>query len=160
VRRTFEGFRANPNFGGYNVVQLFDSNAYEIDGLIDFWRNKRKKAFYTMQEINRPLLLVIQCTPFLNPRVGRDVEVAVSLVNEGQISGQKTLRIQVLGPKGAELFSREEPIEARPWASRLFTQKVSVGRESGRVTVKAELRDASKVLLSKSEDLTVYTEQE
>jgi hypothetical protein len=156
VRRTFEGFRANPNFAGYNVVQLFDSNAYEIDGLIDFWRSKRKKAFYTMQEINRPLLLVVQCTPFLNPKVGREVEVAVTLVNEEQIAGPKTMRVQVLGPSGAELLSREESVEARPWVNRLFTQKVNVGQESGRVTVKAELREGSKVLLSKDEYLAVY----
>jgi len=156
VRRTFEGFRANPNFSGYNVVQLFDSNANEVDGLIDFWINKRKKAFYAMQEINRPLLLVVQCTPFLNPKVGREVEVAVTLVNDEQIAGRKTLRVRVLGPTGAELFSREESVEARPWANRLFTQKVDVGQQSGQVTVKAELLDGSQVLLTKEEYLTVY----
>ena len=32
---TIESFRSNPRIGGFNVVQLFDSNANEVDGLVD-----------------------------------------------------------------------------------------------------------------------------
>jgi hypothetical protein len=28
------------------VVHLFDSDANEVDGLVDFWPNKRKKSFH------------------------------------------------------------------------------------------------------------------
>ena len=41
---TVESFRSNPRVGGFNVVKLFDSNSNEIDGLVDFWRNKRKSC--------------------------------------------------------------------------------------------------------------------
>jgi beta-glucuronidase len=155
VRLTFEAFRANPSCGGYNMVQLFDSNAHEVDGLVDFWRNRKKKAFFTMQEVNRPLLLVVQCLPF-NPKAGQKVEVSVTLVNEEQMTGSKVLRMRAVGPSGEELFAREEPVDARAGVNRLFTGNIGVGQGEGRVSVEAELRSGDHVSLKKTEYVTVY----
>ena len=88
VRLHTEAMRANPVCGGYNYVQVFDSNAIEIDGLVDFWREKKKKAFYAMQGANQPLLLVIRMKP-MNGWVGEEVRVRVTLVNEGRMRGRK-----------------------------------------------------------------------
>jgi len=154
-RLTVESFRSNPRVSGFNVVQLFDSNANEVDGLVDFWRNKRKKSFHMFQELNRPLQLIIQFSP-LNAKVGHEVQVDVSLVNEDQIAGNKTLALRVTGPSGTELLSRTQTVEAQPWSARLFSSLVPVGEEPGRVTVQAELLDGSRVLLKKSEQFTVY----
>jgi hypothetical protein len=154
-RLTVESFRSNPRVGGFNVVQLFDSNSNEVDGLVDFWRNKRKKSFYLFQQLNRPLQLIVQFSPF-NAKAGREVQLEVSLVNEDQIAGSKTLAIRATGPSGAELFSQTQTVEARPWSTRLFSGKVPVGPEPGRVTLEAELREGPRVLLNKSEQLTVY----
>jgi hypothetical protein len=156
IRLTFEGFRANPSFSGYNQVQLFDSNACEIDGLIDFWRNRRKKAFEVMKEINQPLLLVVQCTPFLNPKVGRDVQVAVTLVNEEKIAGEKKVSVQVTGPSGKKLFAREDSVVVQPWLTRLLTENVNIGQEPGQVVVDVALKDGTRTLLRKTERLAVY----
>jgi beta-galactosidase len=152
---TIESFRSNPRIGGFNVVQLFDSNANEVDGLVDFWRNKRKKSFYMFQQLNQPLQLIVQFSPF-NPKAGRDIQVDVTLVNEDRISGAKTLVVRAVGWSGAELFSRTETAEAQPWSSRIFSGKVPVGEEPGKMTLEAELRDGSRVILKKSEQLTVY----
>ena len=150
-----ESFRSNPRVGGFNVVQLFDSNSNEVDGLVDFWRNKRKKSFYTFQQMNQPLQLIVQFSPF-NPKAGRDVQVNVTLVNEDRISGKKTLSLRATGPTGAELFSRTDAVDAQPWVTRLFSGKIPVGQQPGKILIEAELREGSRQLLKKSEQLTVY----
>jgi len=152
---TVESFRSNPRMGGFNVVQLFDSNANEVDGLVDFWRNKRKKSFHMFQQLNQPLQLIVQFSPF-NPKAGREIQVDVTLVNEDRISGARTLVLRAVGPSGNELFSRTESIEALPWVTRLFSGKIPAGRESGKITLEAELREGSQAVLKKSEQLTVY----
>ena len=152
---TVESFRSNPRMGGFNVVQLFDSNSNEVDGLVDFWRNKRKKSFYTFQQVNQPLQLIVQFSPF-NPKAGSDVQVDVTLVNEDRISGAKTFSLRATGPSGSELFSRSESVDAQPWVTRLFSGKIRAGDEAGKITLQAELRDGTQVLLKKSEQLTVY----
>lgn len=152
---TVESFRSNPLVAGFNVVQLFDSNSNEVDGLVDFWRNKRKKSFYMFQQLNRPLQLIVQFSP-LNAKADREVQVDVSLVNEDQIAGSRTLALRALGPSGAELFSKSATVEAQPWSTRLFSGPVRVGGEPGKVTLEVELRDGSRVLVKKTEQLTVY----
>jgi len=152
---TVESFRSNPRLGGFNVVQLFDSNSNECDGLVDFWRNKRKKSFATFQQLNRPLQLIVQFSP-LNAKAGSKMQVDVTLVNEDKISGSKTLALRVIGPTGAELFSKTDTLQAQPWATRVFSGLVPVGSEPGKVALEAELRDGTRVVLRKSEQLTVY----
>jgi beta-galactosidase len=152
---TVESFRSNPRLGGCNVVQLFDSNANEVDGLVDFWRNKRKKSFYVFQELNQPRQLIVQFSP-LNAKAGAKVQLDVTLVNEDGMAGSKTLTLRVAGPRGNELFSNTANVEAQPWSVRLFSGQVPVGEESGKVTLEAELREGSRVLLKKSEQLSVY----
>ena len=152
---TVESFRSNPRLAGFNVVQLFDSNSNEVDGLVDFWRNKRKKSFYAFQQLNRPLQLILQFSP-LNAKAGRQVQVDVSLVNEDRIAGSKQFTLRAVGPSGVELFSKQETVDAQPWSTRLFSGPVPVGEEPGRVMLEAELRDGSQTLLKKSEPLTVY----
>jgi len=154
-----ESFRSNPRVGGFNVVQLFDSNSNEVDGLVDFWRNKRKKSFYEFQKMNQPLQLIVQFSPF-NPKAGSEVQIDVTLVNEDRISGAKTLSLRVTGPDGAELFSRTDKVEAQPWVTRLFSGKIPAGRQPGKMMIEAELREDSKGLLKKSEQLTVYHPRE
>lgn len=152
---TVESFRSNPRVAGFNVVQLFDSNSNEVDGLVDFWRNRRKKSFYMFQQLNRPLQLIVQFSP-LNAKADREVQVDVSLINEDQIAGSKTFALRAVGPSGAELFSKSGTAEAQPWSTRLFSGLVPVGGEPGKVILEAELRDGSRVLVKKTEQLTVY----
>ncbi len=153
---TVESFRSNPRMGGFNVVQLFDSNSNEVDGLVDFWRNRRKKSFYMFQQhLNQPLQLIVQFSPF-NAKADGEVQVDVSLVNEDQITGSKTLHVRATGPSGAELFSREDTVEAQPWSTRLFSGPIRSGGEPGKVTLEAELRDGTRVLVKKTEQFTVY----
>lgn len=152
---TVEAFRSNPRMGGFNVVQLFDSNSNEVDGLVDFWRNKRKKSFYMYQELNKPLQLIVQFSP-LNARTDGQVQVNVTLINEDQISGNKTLALRAIGPSGTELFSRDDTVEAQPWSTRLFSGLVPAGEQPGKLTLQAELRDGSNVVVKKTEQLTVY----
>ena len=152
---TVESFRSNPRLAGFNVVQLFDSNSNEVDGLVDFWRNKRKKSFYMFQQLNQPLQLIVQFSP-LNAKTGGEVRVDVSLVNEDQIAGSKTFTLRAVGPSGTELFSKNETVEVQPWSTRVFSGQVPVGEEPGRMTLEAELRDGARVLVKKSEQLTVY----
>jgi hypothetical protein len=157
VRLHSEAMRSNPVCGGYNYVQVFDSNAIEIDGLVDFWRNKRKKAFYAMQEVNRPLLLVIRCTP-MNGRAGGEVEVRVSLVNEEQVSGEKRLTVQMKTPAGEDVFSKELMVEAKPWVSAVFQEKIKVSGETGRYPVDAVLWEGQRALLRKRDFCTMFAE--
>jgi hypothetical protein len=152
---TVESFRSNPRIGGFNVVQLFDSNANEVDGLVDFWRDKRKKSFYTFQQLNQPLQLIVQFSPF-NPKAGSEIQVDITLVNEDRIAGARTLVLRAVGPSGTELFSRTESLNAQPWVTSLFSGKIPAGQEPGKITLEAELREGTQVVLKKSEQLTVY----
>jgi Glycosyl hydrolases family 2, sugar binding domain/Glycosyl hydrolases family 2, TIM barrel domain/Glycosyl hydrolases family 2 len=154
-----ESFRSNARVGGFNVVQLFDSNSNEVDGLVDFWRNKRKKSFYMFQQMNQPVQLILQFSP-LNPKAGTDVQVDVTLVNEDRISGAKTLVLRATGPDGAELFSRSTAVDAQTWVTRLFSGKIPAGQQPGKIVLEAELREGPRGLLKKSEQLTVYHPRE
>jgi hypothetical protein len=150
-----EAMRSNPACGGYNYVQVFDSNAFEIDGLVDFWRNKRKKAFYAMQEVNKPVLLTIRCSP-MNVRSGGEVEVRISLVNEGAVSGQKALTVEMKSPSGERVFRAERPIEARPWVTVLFQERVKAAGPTGRYLVEAILWEGATPLVRKVDHCLVY----
>lgn len=150
-----ESLRSNPRVGGFNVVQLFDSNSNEVDGLVDFWRNKRKKSFAQFQELNRPLQLIVQFSP-LNGKTNQEIEVNVALVNEEQISGAKTLTFRAVGPSDTELFSQTQSVAVPAWCGPLLSIKIPAGKEPGRVTLNAELREGSQLLVAKREEVAIY----
>lgn len=155
IRFHTEAMRSNPDLAGYNLVQVFDSNAFEVDGIVDFWRNNRKKAFLTMQELNRPLLLVVHCFP-RNIRSGEYVHIQVSLVNEAKIQGRKRLVVAVMSPSGSEIFRKELATDVQPWVSALFEERLKIPGESGRYTVEAELRDGPFLLDRNHAHYTVF----
>ena len=155
VRLHTEAMRANPVCGGYNYVQVFDSNAIELDGLVDFWRDKRKKAFYAMQQVNRPLLLVI-CTRPMNCRLGEEVRLRITLVNEEQIAGPARLRVRISSPEGKEVYVKQAEVEVQPWVSTIFEERVRVPGESGRYVVEAVLAQGEKEVVRKEDWFTVF----
>ncbi len=155
VRFHTEALRANPAVGGYAFCQLFDSNALEIDGVVDFWRNKRKKAFDVMQELNKPLVLILRCSP-MNARSGQDVDVKVTLVNEEQLDGQKKLTMRMKSPSGREVFSKEVTVEVRPWVSVVFQEKVRLSGPSGRYSVEATLWSGNRRLIQREDYFTMF----
>jgi hypothetical protein len=155
LRQHVTAMRSNPHLAGFNIVQLFDSNANETDGIVDFFKNVRKKGFAVLQELNRPLVLGVHAFPF-NPRAGREAEIYVSLVNEMQISGTKTLRVCLLSPSGRELFRQEKQVDAQPWVTRLLERKVTVGDEPGEVSVVATLLEGGRTLVEGRSRVTVF----
>jgi hypothetical protein len=159
VRLQTEAMRCNPGLGGYNYVQMFDSNAIEIDGLVDFWRNKRKKAFYAMQDANKPLMLVIRCSR-MNVRSNDEFELRVTLINEMQISGAKKLKIRIHSPAAAEVFSKEITVEAKPWVSIVLREPVKLVGESGRYLIEAALSDVSGTVVHKTESCMVFAAED
>ena len=159
VGQLTEAMRANPAVGGYNYCQVFDSNAIELDGLVDFWRNKRKKAFYVMQELNKPLLLIVRSSP-MNARSGGRVELKVTLVNEDKIEGRKRLTVRVKSPSGREVFSREALVDAKPWVSIVFEEKVQLQGKSGRYPIEAALWDGSTLVVEKKDYCTLFHEDD
>lgn len=159
VRLQAEAMRCNPALGGYNYVQVFDSNAIEIDGLVDFWRDKRKKAFYAMQEANKPLLLVVRCSP-MNVRAGEDFELTLTLINEYQVSGSKRLAIEIKSPSGAPVFTKHVTVDAQPWVSTLFRGTVNLNGESGRYLIEATLSDGAAVLTKKEDFCSMFASRD
>jgi hypothetical protein len=154
VRLHVEAMRCNPRLRGYNIVQLFDSNSNEVDGLVDFWRNRRKKAFAAIQELNQPLGLIVQASPF-NVEAGQDVDVTVTLVNEYRVSGSHRVRVSARDQAGRVLYSRENSFEARPVASVAFQGKIPAGARQGRLTIEAEIAGGS-FALKRSATVDVY----
>src|SRR5579884_3198477 len=159
VRLHSEAMRSNPAMGGYNYVQVFDSNAIEIDGLVDFWRDRRKKSFYAMQEANKPLLLLVRCSP-MNGRSGEEVQVRVTLVNEEKIKGLKKLTVSIKSPSGKEVFRKEGMVEAKPWVSVVFEEGVRMGAEGGRYVVEASLSEGTTPLVKKEDYCTIYSDED
>jgi hypothetical protein len=155
VRLHSEAMRSNPGCGGYDYTQMFDATAIEIDGLADFWREKRKKAFSAMQEVNKRLLLVVRMKP-MNGRIGEEVRVKVTLVNEEQIVGRKRLRVRITTPAGREVYASEREVEAQPWVSVIFEEGVQVKGETGRYGVEATLWEAGNELVRKEEYFTLF----
>lgn len=158
VRLHTDAMRANPAMDGYNIVQVFDSNALEVDGVVDFWRNKRKTAFAALQEINRPLLLIVHSTP-MNARPGEEVRIKVTLANEEQVSGRKRLSLKVISPSGREVHARSLDVEAKPWISVLAEERVRITGEPGRYRIEVALQDGAKQL-TKREDFFTLIESE
>jgi hypothetical protein len=72
------------------------------------------------------------------------------------IRGARPSHYVYLGPSGAELFSKRFNVETQSWSTRLFSGPITVGELPGKVTLEASLRDGLRVLLKKSERLTVY----
>ncbi len=136
LRQHTEAMRANPNIAGYNLVQLSDSNAMEIDGLHDFWRRKRKKSAFAMQEVNQPAVLIVHGSP-MNVRAGEEIRLRVTLANEEKLSGRNTLRLRVLSPSGDPVFTREVQADAAPWVTPLFDQRVRLDGPPGRYRLQA-----------------------
>ena len=155
VRLHVEAMRANSKLRGYNIVQLFDSNSNEVDGLVDFWRNKRKPAFSEMQTLNQPLGLIVQCSPF-NVTSGEETDIAVTLFNEGKISGSKNIRLRVVDSSGTVIASADGTFEAKPVVSTALRKRLALKGAAGRVTVEAEVLDGTNVLVKKSAKVDVY----
>lgn len=149
------GMRANPRLGGYNIVQLADSNGNELSGLVDFWRSEKKEAFHAIAALNQPLNLLVHCLPF-NPRSGDDVRVAVTLVNEGRIAGPHRLEIRAVTSDGASTVVHEAEIQAEPWVTRLFDAAVPITGPSGPLTVEAALIDGASVAVRGVGRATLY----
>ena len=154
VRLLVGAMRANPRLGGYNIVQLADSNANELSGLVDFWRDHKKRAFTAIQELNRPLQLLVHSVPF-NPIRGGTLRVAVTLVNEHVIQGQLRLAVRVVGPSGV-WFESDHVVDAAPWVTRLLDTAVPVGSGSGAVETTAELWDGERLVVRGASVSTAY----
>ena len=101
---TVESFRSNPRVAGCNVVQLFDSNANEVDGLVDFWRNKRKKSFYVFQELNKPPA-VDRAIQSVQRKGGSQGAIGRDPGQRGWNHREQDTRLAYVGPGGTELFS-------------------------------------------------------
>ncbi len=155
VRLHVEAMRVNPKLRGYNIVQLFDSNSNEVDGLVDFWRNKRKLSFAVMQELNQPLALIVQCAPF-NVTSGDEAEIAVTLINEERITGSRRIRLRVTDSAGAMIASTEQSFEPGPAVSIALRKRFALRGAPGRVAVRAEVLDGTTVIAKKTRNLDLY----
>jgi hypothetical protein len=155
VRLHVEAMRSNPKLRGYNIVQLFDSNSNEVDGLVDFWRNKRKPAFAAIQELNRPLALIVQCGPF-NITPGDETEVTVAFINEEHPAGTKTVRLRGVDSTGNVVFKTENTFEGRPVVSVALRKRFALKAAPGRVRIEAEVLDGTSVLTKKTAAVDVY----
>src|SRR5581483_6822526 len=138
VRQHVEAMRSNPRLRGYNIVQLFDSNSNEVDGLVDFWRNKRKKAFATMQELNRPVGLVVHNSPF-NVIRGEECEITATLFHEEPIVGRLKARMRAVDSAARTVFTEENTFVAGSMVSTAFRRRIVLNAAPGRVTVEAEV---------------------
>jgi hypothetical protein len=159
VQSLAEALRANPVVGGYNYCQMFDSNAFEPDGLVDFWRDKRKKAFAAFRTANQPLLLVVHATP-MNVRSGAETSVRVTLVNEEQLEGRLPLTVRVLSPTGGPLVVSEGDVAAKPWVSVLYDDRLRLDGPSGPYVVEAVLGDPSRPIISKTAVCNLFAQED
>ncbi len=155
VRLHVEAMRSNPRIRGYNIVQLFDSNSNEVDGLVDFWRANRKKAFAAIQELNRPAGLILHCAPF-NLTTGGETEVTANFFHEGQISGTKKVRLRAADSSGRKILSVEESFQADARVSAAFRGRIAMAGAPGRVSLQAEVLDGSTVLATRTAAVDVY----
>lgn len=154
IRLHTEALRANPACGGLNLVQLIDSNAYELDGIVDFVRQERKAAFAEMQRLNGPLALIVHCAP-RNLRSSEGVRVMVTLVNEDHLQGRAELAVQVRAPMGTTVVARKAVVEVQSWVLVIFDELVPVPGPSGRYTIEAVLRQEGRVRAEGSRACTV-----
>src|SRR5262249_47101999 len=112
-------------------------------------------AFYVMQELNKPLLLIVRCSP-LNVRSGRQAELKVTLVNEDQLQGRMRLTLRMTSPSGREVFAKDRMVEVQPWVSVIFQQSVTLEGESGRYPMEAILWDGSRPVVKKQDYCTMF----
>ena len=159
LRAHVEAMRANPAICGFNLVQVFDSNALELDGLVDFWRNNWKKSAHTLQELNRPVVLIVRTTP-MNVRAAEEAALEITLANEQKLSGRKKLTLRVKSPSGREVLSKEMMVETDPWVSVVFNQKIRPNGESGRYAVEATLWDGDSPAARREDFFTVFRADE
>lgn len=154
VQSLMEAMRSNPAVGGYAITCFHDSNAFEVDGVVDFWRKDRKKAYYAMKAINQPLNLVVHCTPH-NLRSGEQVKIKVTLVNEHILTGTQELRMEVLSPSEKTVFQEKRTFKSRPWVTLLLQRNVKISGLSGCYRIRAEVGDVGASSVHKENCINV-----
>lgn len=132
------GLRANPRLGGYNIVQLADSNGNELSGLVDFWRSEPKLAFERIKQLNQPVNLLVHLLPF-NPRTGDPVRIAVTLVDERGGRGPGRLSVDVTTADGKSTQVVDERVTPERWVTRLSDKAITIDGPSGPMVTRATL---------------------
>ena len=132
------GLRANPRLGGYNIVQLADSNANELGGLVDFWRQEPKLAYHRIKQLNAPLNLLVHVLPF-DPRSGDPVRVAVTLIDERGELGPGRLTLSVTTADGRTTTLVDQEVTPVRWVTRLIDRDFVIDGPTGPVEVRATI---------------------
>ncbi len=159
IRLRLDALRSNPSVAGYNYCCLFESNAIELDGLVNFTRNGVKKAYGVLKEINDPLLLVVHCDP-MNICSGQETRLKVTLVNEERIKGRRRLVVEILSQDGKSIYEEARMIEAKPWVSVIFDKKMKVEGGTGKYKVRASLLHGERILTQREDQLMIIHDRD
>ncbi len=159
IRLQLDALRSNPSVAGYNYVCLWETNALELDGVVNFTRNGVKKAYHILKEINKPCLLIVHCDP-MNIRSSQETQLKVTLVNEEKIEGSKRLVVEILSQNGESVYKETRTVEAKLWVSVIFDEKIKVEAPTGKYKVKAKLLEGEKILTQREDQLTVIHEED
>jgi hypothetical protein len=115
--------------------------AFWTSGLVDPLRNPNFPA-EMLARANEPLHLVVLPTPS-NAYAGERIRVRIALIDEPHMNGPGQFTFELIDPKGnsQELAHQTVLIQGDPlrFVQDLDTKEVTLGDESGRYTLKAEL---------------------
>lgn len=146
--RQVEALLCNPRVSGYSITQWNDV-AWEFHaGLVDHWRNP-KQVLYDIQRVQRAHCVVTKAGHGV-VKLGSDVQVTVTLVNQVPLTEQASIEIVVRDPQGEVVLAETRAAPAGRGVQESGRVRV-VLEQSGEYVVGAQVLKGADVISETSE---------
>ncbi|MFH1008620.1 MAG: sugar-binding domain-containing protein [Candidatus Latescibacterota bacterium] len=128
-RLLIEAMRINPRMAGWCLTQFNDASMEIGAGVLDIFRNT-KAAYFALKEVTHPLYLVVHAHP-RTAYAGGTTGIAVTLVNEGVLSGACSVFLEVTTPSGVMAHEALFPLLAGAAIQPVIDLTVQLPSEEG-----------------------------
>lgn len=153
-----EALRLNPNMDGY-CLHAFTGGDWVLGaGILDIWREPKKKAYLAVQEVNRPIYLAVRVTP-RNAYAGQKVKLKVTAVSEVQET-RCGLIVEVKSLSGKQIYQRKKKLTLQTGIKPLFELDLATGELSGRYTLTAKLERGGSTLSENSYQFLTFDKRD
>lgn len=148
-----EALRLNPNMDGY-CLHAFTGGDWVLGaGIVDIWRQP-KKAYFTAQEVNRPIYLAVRATP-RNAYAGQKIKLKVTAVSE-VVKRDCGLIVEVKSPTGVRVYREKKKLTLERGITPVFELDLETRELSGRYTLSGKLQGDGTTLSENTYQFLVF----
>jgi len=152
-----EALRLNPNMDGY-CLHAFTGGGWVLGaGILDIWREP-KKAYFTAQEVNRPIYLAVRVNP-RNAYAGQKIKLKVTAVSE-VVKRDCGLIVEVKSPTGEQISRKNKELTLNRGIETIFELDLGTRELSGQYTLSARLQSDGTILSENTYPFLVFNERD